>query len=75
MILVFYFTSRAKYFFEQIPFGITYGNGKLYMTDWGLGGIYEVDVGYSKNAKSARDIVVGIGKPTGIKYATLDYER
>lgn len=41
------------------------------MTDWGLQGIYEVDVSQS----SVREFVVGIEKPTGIVAASIRYKH
>jgi len=42
-------------------------NDNLYFTDWELGGIYTMPVG----GNVATDLIVGVKRPTGVKYATL----
>lgn len=51
---------------------MTYGDGSLFLTDWGLGSVYQIDVRYKKNRKDFQEIAVGIEKPTGIQFARLD---
>ena len=54
----------------QVPFGLTNGADTLYMTDWGLEGIYEVNM----EENIVREFIIGIKRPTGITHASLRYE-
>ncbi|XP_076810906.1 uncharacterized protein LOC143453455 [Clavelina lepadiformis] len=79
--MIQYFTSRYKDFemtgiSMEVPFGLTFDlkKNRLYFTDWGFGGIYEVDpdgVGGTQNTRwVGREFLIGISKPTGIIHAT-----
>ena len=41
------------------------------MTDWGLKGIYEVNM----EELSVKEFIIGIGKPTGVTQASLRYDK
>nr|XP_002125537.4 uncharacterized protein LOC100176236 isoform X1 [Ciona intestinalis] len=59
----------------EVPFGLTYHQGSLFFADWGLGGIYEVNMGLSGSGERGAPFVVGVKKPTGVKFATNIVQR